>query len=284
MDQNRNIPPRTNRLHMKLHLKNPLAFFDLETTGITISKDRIVELSILKIMPNGTQDLHTMRINPGIPIPAEVSLIHGIYDEDVKDAPLFKDIAKNLAKILEGCDLAGFNIIRFDVPLLTEEFLRCGVDFNVSKRKLIDVQKIFHLMEKRNLSAAYKFYCNKKLIGAHGAEADTLATFEILEKQLEKYEGEIAEDNLGNKVGVIENDMEVLHKLALQNMVDLAGRIVYNANGVEVFNFGKHKGKSVVEILNKDSSYYDWMQRGDFTLDTKNKLTEIKLRAFGLGS
>jgi len=269
---------------MKLHLKNPLAFFDLETTGITISKDRIVELSILKIMPNGTQDLHTMRINPGIPIPAEVSLIHGIYDEDVKDAPLFKDIAKNLAKILEGCDLSGFNIIRFDVPLLTEEFLRCGVDFNVSKRKLIDVQKIFHLMEKRNLSAAYKFYCNKKLIGAHGAEADTLATFEILEKQIEKYEGEIAEDNLGNKVGVIENDMEVLHKLALQNMVDLAGRIVYNTNGVEVFNFGKHKGKSVVEILNKDSSYYDWMQRGDFTLDTKNKLTEIKLRAFGLGS
>ncbi len=284
MDQNRNTPPRANRLHMKLHLKNPLAFFDLETTGITISKDRIVELSILKIMPNGTQDLHTMRINPGIPIPAEVSLIHGIYDEDVKDAPLFKDIAKNLAKILEGCDLSGFNIIRFDVPLLTEEFLRCGVDFNVSKRKLIDVQKIFHLMEKRNLSAAYKFYCNKKLIGAHGAEADTLATFEILEKQIEKYEGEIAEDNLGNKVGVIENDMEVLHKLALQNMVDLAGRIVYNTNGVEVFNFGKHKGKSVVEILNKDSSYYDWMQRGDFTLDTKNKLTEIKLRAFGLGS
>ncbi len=269
---------------MKLHLKNPLAFFDLETTGITISKDRIVELSILIIMPNGTRELKTMRINPGIPIPAEVSLIHGIYDEDVKDAPFFKDIAKNLAKMLEGCDLAGFNIIRFDVPLLTEEFLRCGVDFSVSKRKLIDVQKIFHLMEKRNLSAAYKFYCNKNLVGAHGAEADTLATFEILEKQIEKYEGKVAEDNLGNKVGVIENDMGVLHKLALQNMVDLAGRIVYDANGVEVFNFGKHKGKSVVEILNKDSSYYDWMQRGDFPLDTKNKLTEIKLRAFGLGS
>lgn len=269
---------------MKLHLRNPLAFFDLETTGITISKDRIVELSILKIMPNGEQELTTMRINPGVPIPAEVSLIHGIYDDDVKDAPLFKDVAKNLAKLLEGCDLAGFNIIRFDVPLLAEEFLRCGVNFNVSKRRLIDVQKIFHLMEKRNLSAAYKFYCNKKLEGAHGAEADTLATYQILEKQIEKYEGMVAEDNLGHEVGVIENNMDALHKIALQNMVDLAGRFVYNANGVEVFNFGKHKGKPVVEILNKEPSYYDWIQRGDFSLETKNKLTEIKLRAFGLGS
>lgn len=269
---------------MKLHLRNPLAFFDLETTGIMVSKDRIIELSFLKIMPNGSRELKTMRINPGVPIPPEVSLIHGIYDDDLKDAPLFKDIAKNLAKFLEGCDLAGFNIIRFDVPLLVEEFLRVGIDFNVSKRKLVDVQKIFHLMEKRNLSAAYKFYCHKNLEGAHGAEADTLATYEILEKQLELYMGREVEDNLGNKLGKIENDMGVLHKLALQNLVDLAGRFVYNANGVEVFNFGKHKNKPVVEVLKKEPSYYDWMQRGDFPLETKNKLTEIKLRAFGMGS
>ncbi len=269
---------------MKLHLRNPLAFFDLETTGIMVSQDRIIELSILKITPNGSKELKTMRINPGIPIPPEVSLIHGIYDEDVKDAPLFKDVAKNLVKFLEGCDLAGFNIIRFDVPLLVEEFLRAGVDFNVSKRKLIDVQKIFHLMEKRNLSAAYKFYCDKNLEGAHGAEADTIATYEILEKQIEMYEGKEVEDNLGNIVGKIENDMGILHQLALQNMVDLAGRMVYNAKGVEVFNFGKHKNKPVVEILKKEPSYYDWMQKSDFPLETKKKLTEIKLRAFGMGS
>ncbi len=269
---------------MKLHLRNPLAFFDLETTGIMVSQDRIIELSILKIMPNGSKELKTMRINPGVPIPREVSLIHGIYDEDVKDAPLFKDIAKNLAKFLEGCDLAGFNIIKFDVPLLVEEFLRAGIDFNISRRKLIDVQKIFHLMEKRNLSAAYKFYCDKNLEGAHGAEADTIATFEIFEKQIEIYDGREVEDNLGNKIGKIENDMDALHKLTFKNMVDLAGRMRYNAEGVEVFNFGKHKNKPVVDILKKEPSYYDWIQRGDFPLETKKRLTEIKLRAFGLGS
>ncbi len=269
---------------MKLHLRNPIAFFDLETTGIMVSQDRIIELAILKIMPNGSRELKAMRINPGIPIPPEVSLIHGIYDEDVKDAPMFKDIAKNLARFLEGCDLAGFNIIRFDVPLLVEEFLRAGIDFNISKRKLIDVQKIFHLMEKRNLSAAYKFYCKKDLEGAHGAEADTVATYEILERQIEMYQGKEVEDNLGNKIGKIENDMGVLHELTFQNMVDLAGRMKYNAEGVEVFNFGKHKNKPVSEVLKKEPSYYDWMQKGDFPLETKKRLTEIKLRSFGMGS
>lgn len=265
---------------MKLKLKNPLAIFDLETTGINIALDRVVEISILKVMPNGDQEIYTKRINPGIPIPTETSLIHGIYDEDVKDAPLFKDVAKTLVKFLEGCDLSGFNILRFDVPVLVEEFLRSGVNFDVSKRKLIDSQKIFHLMEKRNLSAAYKFYCDKTLINAHSAEADTLASYEILLKQIERYDGQDVNDMKGNKLGVIQNDMEAIHNITLEKMVDLAGRMVFNDNGEEVFNFGKHKGKRVVDILEKEPMYYNWIQKNDFSLDTKRKLTEIKLKQF----
>ncbi|MCK5370323.1 MAG: 3'-5' exonuclease [Cyclobacteriaceae bacterium] len=265
---------------MNLKLKIPLAFFDLETTGINIANDRVVEISILKILPNGSEEKRTDLVNPGIPIPTETSLIHGIYDADVKDAPSFKDLAKSLAKFLEGCDLAGFNILRFDVPMIVEEFLRAGVNFDVSKRKLIDSQKIFHLMEKRNLSAAYKFYCNKTLENAHSAEADTLATYEILKRQLDIYDGREVEDMKGNKLGVIQNDMEVMHKITLQKMVDLAGRMVFNDKGEEVFNFGKHKGKRVVDILAKEPMYYDWIQKNDFSLDTKRKLTEIKLRQF----
>ncbi len=265
---------------MNLNLKTPLAFFDLETTGMNISHDRIVEISILKVMPNGEQQALTEKINPGIPIPVESSLIHGIHDNDVKSAPTFKDMAKILAKFLEGCDLSGFNIIRFDVPMLVEEFLRADVNFDVSKRKLIDSQKIFHLMEKRNLSAAYKFYCQKNLDNAHSAEADTLATFEILKKQIELYQGMNVEDNTGNNIGKIENDMEALHNLTLKKMVDLAGRMVYNDDGVEIFNFGKHKTKPVSVVLKKEPSYYDWMINGDFPLDTKRRLTEIKLRDF----
>ena len=169
---------------MKLKLKNPLAFFDLETTGINITNDRIVEISILKVFPDGKEEILTSLVNPSIPIPLESSLIHGIYDDKVKDAPLFKDIAKSIFKFLEGCDLAGFNILKFDVPLLVEEFLRIGLNFDISKRKLIDAQKIFHLMEKRNLSAAYKFYCGTTLENAHSAEADTRATYEIFQKQI----------------------------------------------------------------------------------------------------
>ena len=265
---------------MNLKLKNSLAFFDLETTGINIAQDRIVEISILKVFPDGKQEIKTERINPGKPIPAETSLIHGIYDEDVKDAPFFKDIGKTIAKFLEGCDLAGFNILKFDVPMLVEEFLRAGINFDISKRKLIDAQKIFHLMEKRNLSAAYKFYCDKNLENAHSAEADAIATFEIFEKQIELYDGQDVTDMKGNKLGVIKNDMEAVHKITLQKMVDLAGRMVFNDQGVEVFNFGKHRGKPVVEVLQREPMYYDWIQKNDFSLDTKRKLTEIKLRQF----
>ncbi len=265
---------------MKLNLKTPLAFFDLETTGINIAQDRIVEISILKIHPNGQEEIKTEFVNPDKPIPEETSLIHGIYDEDVKDAPFFKDLGKTIAKFLEGCDLAGFNILKFDVPMLVEEFLRAGINFDISKRKMIDAQKIFHLMEKRNLSAAYKFYCNQTLENAHSAEADTIATFEILKKQIERYDGQEVLDMKGNKLGVIKNDMEAVHNITLQKMVDLAGRMVFNDKGVEVFNFGKHKGKGVIEVLKREPMYYDWIQKNDFPLDTKRKLTEIKLRQF----
>ena len=265
---------------MNLKLKTPIAFFDLETTGINITHDRIVEISILKISPNGTEEKKTERINPGIPIPLESSLIHGIYDKDIKDAPTFKSVAKTLTNFLTGCDLAGFNILKFDVPMLVEEFLRADVSFDISKRKLIDAQKIFHLMEKRNLSAAYKFYCNKTLENAHSAEADTIATYEIFKSQLERYDGEEVLDMKGNKLGIIQNDMETIHNITFQNVVDLAGRMVFNDKGIEVFNFGKHKGKPVLDVLDREPMYYDWIQKNDFTLDTKRKLTEIKLRQF----
>ena len=264
---------------MNLKLKNPLTFFDLETTGTNVVCDRIVELSVVKVMPNGEKIIKTSKVNPTVPIPAETSAIHGIYDEDVKDEPTFKNIAKSLAKFLEGSDLAGFNILKFDVPMLVEEFLRAGVDFDISKRKLVDAQKIFHMMEKRTLSAAYKFYCDKNLEGAHSAEADTLATFEVLMAQVDKYNGQEVVDNLGKKLGVIENDMQVLHDLTASNMVDLAGRIILK-DGIECFNFGKHRFKSVVEVFKAEPSYYEWMMRGDFPQDTKRRLTEIKLKAF----
>ena len=206
-------------------------------------------------------------------------MIHGIRDEDVKDSPTFKSFAKNLAKWLEGTDLAGFNIVRFDIPVLVEEFLRAGVDFEPGKRKLIDAQKIFFMMEKRTLTAAYQFYCNKTLEGAHGAEADTMATYEVLLAQIARYEGQNATDMAGNVVSKIENDMNSIHTLVSSNMVDLAGRLVLNDKGVEIFNFGKHKGKAVSELFKKEPSYYDWMMQGDFPLDTKRKLTQIKLKS-----
>tara|TARA_Y100001949_G_scaffold155199_1_gene143273 strand:- start:50 stop:853 length:804 start_codon:yes stop_codon:yes gene_type:complete len=263
---------------MKLHLKNPLVVFDLETTGTNISQDRIVEMALLKVMPDGTIEEKCRKINPTIPIPLETSLIHGIYDEDVKDEATFKQVGKSLATWLEGCDLAGFNILKFDVPMLVEEFLRANVDFDVDNRKLVDAQKIFHLMEKRNLSAAYKFYCGKTLENAHSALADTQATYEVLVSQIDKYNGETVQNLLGEDIGVIENDMGKLHELTNQKMVDLAGRIVYNADDVEVFNFGKHRGKPVSEVLQREPSFYDWMMKGDFPLDTKRKLTQIRLR------
>ena len=267
---------------MQLKLKNPLAFFDLETTGVNICHDRIVEICIVKVMPNGERIIKTKRVNPTIPIPIESSLIHGIYDEDIKDAPVFKSIAKSMAQFIEGCDLAGFNIIKFDVPMLVEEFLRAGVDFDVSNRKLIDAQRIFHMMEPRSLTAAYKFYCGKDLQGAHSAEVDTLATLEVLEAQIDYYDNKSIKDSSGKEITPIKNDMQALHDLTASKMVDLAGRMVYNDKGVEVFNFGKHKDKPVEEVLRQEPTYYDWVMNGDFPLNTKKKLTEIKLKNFNL--
>lgn len=262
-----------------LKLKKPLAFFDLETTGVNVVKDRIVEISIAKAMIDGSVEVKTKRINPTIPIPLEVSLIHGIYDADVADCPTFKNIAKSLASFIEGCDLAGFNSNRFDIPMLVEEFLRAEIDFEVKNRRMIDAQRIFHIMEPRNLGAALKFYCGKELIGAHGAEADTIATLEVLDAQIKRYEGQVALDDNGKEFSPIANDMDVLHKLTAANVVDFAQRMTFKG-GVEVFNFGKHINKPVLEVLKAEPSYYDWMMKGDFPLDTKRKLTEIKLRAF----
>jgi len=263
----------------QLNLKNPLVVFDLETTGTNISRDRIVEIAMVKAMPDGTVEEKCRKLNPTIPIPAETSMIHGIYDEDVKDEPNFKQVAKSLAQFLEGCDLAGFNVLGFDVPMLVEEFLRANIEFDIEGRKIVDAQKIFHLMEKRNLTAAYKYYCKKDLENAHSAMADTKATYEVLISQIEKYEGQEAFDNLGKPLAKIENDMEVLHGLTTSNRVDLACRMIMK-DGVETFNFGKHRGKPVMEVLKKEPSFYDWLMKGDFPLDTKRRLTQIKLRGF----
>lgn len=265
----------------KLNLKNPLVVFDLETTGTNISNDRIVEIAMIKIHVDGTQEEKSRKINPTIPIPTEVSLIHGIYDDDVKDEPTFKQIGKSLADWLEGCDLAGFNVVHFDLPMLVEEFLRANVEFDIDNRKVVDAQKIFHLMEKRNLTAAYKFYCGKNLENAHSAAADTQATFEVLVSQIERYNGQEVEDSLGKVIGKIENDMGAINRLSQNQMVDLAGRMIIK-DGVEVFNFGKHRWKPVAEVLKSEPSFYDWMMKGDFPLETKRKLTQIKLRDFGL--
>lgn len=253
---------------MQLNLKNPIVFFDLETTGINIVKDRIVEISFVKVHPNGKEETKTRRINPEMPIPPESTAIHGITDEDVKDCPTFKEIAKSLAAQIEGCDLAGYNSNRFDIPLLAEEFLRAGIDMDLNKRKFVDVQTIFHKMEQRTLSAAYKFYCDKSLENAHTAEADTMATYEILKAQLDRYPD-------------LQNDIDFLSKYSsFTNNVDFAGRMIYNEEGKEVINFGKYKGKLVEEVLKIDPGYYSWIMNGDFPLNTKKILTEIKLRGF----
>lgn len=252
---------------MKLNLKNPIVFFDLETTGINIAADRIVEIAYLKVDLNGKETSKSQRINPEMPIPENVTAIHGISNEDVKDAPTFNEIARSLAKEIEGCDLAGYNSVRFDIPLLAEEFLRAGVDIDLSKRKFVDVQVIFMKMEPRTLTAAYKFFAGKELTDAHSAEADTLATYEILQAQLDRYPN-------------LENDIGKLAEFSAHNRnVDFAGRIVYNDDDVEVFNFGKYKGKPVREVLQSDPGYFGWMMNGDFPLYTKKVLTSIKLES-----
>lgn len=252
---------------MQLNLKNSIVFFDLETTGINPNTDRIVEISWLKVFPNGKEERKTYRVNPGIPISKESTEVHHITDEDVANCPTFKEIGKIVAREFEGCDIAGFNSNRYDIPLLAEEFLRNDIDIDLSKHKFVDVQVIYHKMEQRTLSAAYKFYCDKDLDGAHGAEADTNATYEVLKAQLDKYPE-------------LENDVAFLSEFSTQSRnVDFAGKMVYNDEGVEVFNFGKYKDVSVEEVLKKDSGYYGWMMNGDFPLHTKNALTRIRLRS-----
>jgi len=255
---------------MKLQLRNPLVFFDLETTGIDVAVDRIVEISYLKIYPNGDEESKTMKINPGMPIPPKATNIHGITDEDIRDAPTFQEVAKSVAKVFEGCDFAGYNSNKFDLPLLAEEFLRADTDLDLKKRKFIDIQVIFHKKEQRTLSAAYKYYCDKNLEDAHSAEADTRATFEILQAQLDRYPD-------------LPNDIDDLSKYSSHNRnVDFLGRIVYDDDDCEIFNFGKYKGQKVTEVLKKDPGYYGWMINGNFPLHTKKVLTAIKLRgAFG---
>lgn len=253
---------------MKLNLKNPLVFFDLETTGTNIVTDRIVEIAYLKVYPNGREESKTIRINPEMPIPESSSAIHGIYDADIADCPTFKEVAKEIVKDIEGCDLAGYNSNRFDIPLLAEELLRADVDIDLMRRKFVDVQVVFHKMEQRTLAAAYKFYCDKDLTNAHTAEADTLATYEVLQAQLDRYPE-------------LENDIEFLSKFTAQtNNVDFAGRIIYNSKGEEIINFGKYKGQKVEDILKNDMGYYGWIMNGDFALHTKKVLTAIKLRSF----
>ena len=262
---------------MKLNLKIPLCFFDLETTGVNITQDRIIEIAVIKVMPNGEVIKKSNVVNPTIPIPLESSAIHGITNEDVEGKPTFKEVAKEYVKFFEGADMSGFNILKFDVPMLVEEFLRAGVDFDYSRKKIIDAQKIFHLMEKRNLSAAFKFYCGQEMTEAHSAEADTQATMDVLFAQIALYENQEVTDGLGKTIGVIKNDMDELNKLTATELVDLAGRMVKNSQGEPVFNFGKHKNKSVLTVFKDEPSYYDWMMNGDFPLDTKRRLTEIKL-------
>jgi len=264
---------------MELKLKRPLVFFDLETTGVNVATDRIVEVSFLKVMPNGEETVYTKRINPERPIPPESSFFHGIYDEDIKDAPTFKAIATELAAFIGEGDLAGYNSNKFDVPMLMEEFLRAGVDFSLEGRSFVDVQNIFHQMEQRTLKAAYKFYCNAELENAHTAEADVRATYEVLKAQLTKYEGAAFEDRHGTVTYPVVNDVDALHEFTnLSKPVDFAGRIVYNEDGLETINFGKHKGRPIIEVFEQEPSYYAWMQNGDFPLYTKKVLENIWIR------
>lgn len=254
---------------MGLKLKRPLILFDLETTGIDVAKDRIVEISLIKVLPSGEKEIKTRRINPTIPIPKGASDVHGIYDADVKDCPEFANIAKSLFEWIKGCDLGGFNSNRFDIPLLVEEFLRAGVQIDADDFKMVDVQTIFHKMEPRTLEAAYKFYCGKSIENAHSAQADIEATYDVLVAQIEKYEE-------------LEGDVDSLAEFSKQSKnVDFAGRIVYNDNDVPVFNFGKHKGIPVQEVFKKEPSYYNWIINGDFAQNTKNVCTKLRLAMYG---
>lgn len=251
---------------MNLNLRRPIIFFDLETTGVDVVNDRIVEISIIKVYPDGKEEQKTRRVNPGMHIPETATAVHHITDEDVKDCPTFKQIAKSLAAFFEGCDIAGYNSNRFDIPLLSEEFLRADVDFDFRRHRFIDVQTIFHKMEKRTLEAAYKFYCNEDLNNAHSADADTRATYEVLKAQIDRYPS-------------LQNDVEWLSDFSsFTRNVDLAGRIILNDKDQEVFNFGKHKGKLVSDVFRNDPNYFAWILDGEFPLDTKRVVRNLKLK------
>ncbi|MFM7359038.1 MAG: exonuclease domain-containing protein [Sediminibacterium sp.] len=247
---------------MNLLLTRPIAFIDLETTGISITQDRIVEIAVIKILTDGSRQIKRKLIQPGIPIPESASAVHGITDEMVIDAPTFKQVANEIKQFMDNCDIGGYNSNRFDIPMLMEEFLRAGIEFPAENRKFLDAQKIFHKMEERTLSAAYKFYCMKTLEEAHSAEADAMATFEILEAQVARY------PQMGNTVDSISKFT------GEDDFVDFARRFI-KENGIEIFNFGKHKGKPVEKVLREEPQYYDWMMKGDFAMNTKQKLTEM---------
>jgi DNA polymerase-3 subunit epsilon len=253
---------------LKLQLKKQLVFLDVEATGLNLTKDRLIEIGLLKLNIDNTQERKTWRFNPEMPIPADISKLIGITDEDLKDKPLFKSSAKEILNFIGSADLGGFNPFRLDLPLLMEEFLRIGIDFDLQKRKVIDVQRIFHMMEKRNLAAAYSFYCGKELVNSHSAMADTDATFEVFEAQLDKY------TDLGGNIDTV---CAAIGDPS-DNIIDIVGRITRHEDGSEMFNFGKYKGVRVTDVLKKDPAYYGWMMKGDFTEYTKKKLTEIRLK------
>lgn len=267
---------------MQLNLQRPLVFFDLETTGLNVGKDKIVEICLLKVNPDYSEVTKTYLINPGVPIPPECSMIHGIYDHDVKDQPKFEDIVDEIAEFLSECDVAGYNSNKFDLPLLVEEFLRCGRRFDLRNRHYIDIQSIYHKMEPRTLKAAYKLYCNKELVDAHQAESDTRATYEILKAQIERYGQQEYEDRFsGRKYCPIQNDMQKLSSFCNDSRnVDLVGHIVFNDKDEEVFNFGKHKGKTVESVFRTEPTYYDWMMKAEFPLYTKQIISRIKEMMF----
>ena len=254
---------------MKLSLSRPIVFFDIEATGLNTATDRIIELSYIKLSPGGKEEVVTRRFNPGIPISKEASAVNGIHDEDVAHCPTFKEAAKEIAQALEGCDLAGYNSNYFDIPMLVEEFIRAGVDFDIAGRHFVDVQGIFHKMEKRDLTAAYRFYCDKDLREAHSAEADTRATLEVLEAQLDRY------------AATLKNNVAFLAEFSRHNRnVDLAGRIVLNDQGVETINFGKYRGRPVAEVLRRDPGFFNWVMQADFPQNTKQTFMRLKLKAF----
>lgn len=270
---------------MELNLIKPLAVFDLETTGTNVATDRIIEISIIKINPDGKEQIFTQRINPGIPIPPEATAVHGIKNEDLIGEPTFIEVGPKIALFLTNCDLGGYNSNKFDIPLLVEEFLRVDIAFDLKGRRFVDVQNIFHKMEPRTLKAAYKFYCHKELENAHSAEVDASATYEILKAQLEWYKDAEYTGSDGITFKPITNDIKALHDFSFQNRnVDLAGHIIFNAKDREVFNFGKYKGKTVEEVFSMEPSYYDWMMKADFPLYTKKIITSIKLRGFNKNS